>query len=100
MFGVFLGVVWNECKCQESIDTCLFQAKTDQHHPCPMRNRSVLVWGFGNAAHETARELQKYTQAAFGWRLTGRLLEGSETQSSSSRGALFVVFLNVAKNLQ
>ncbi|CAK9064305.1 unnamed protein product [Durusdinium trenchii] len=26
-------------------------------------NRSVLVWGFGNAAHETARELQKYTQA-------------------------------------
>eukprot|EP00434_Breviolum_minutum_P031390 symbB.v1.2.027760.t1/scaffold2735.1/size73862/8 len=25
-------------------------------------NRSVLVWGFGNAAHETARELQKFTQ--------------------------------------
>lgn len=30
----------------------------------PLRNRSVLVWGFGNAAHETARELQKFTQAA------------------------------------
>ena len=26
------------------------------------RNRSVLVWGFGNAAHETAREMQKFTQ--------------------------------------
>lgn len=25
-------------------------------------NRSVLVWGFGNAAHETAREMQKFTQ--------------------------------------
>ena len=29
------------------------------------RNRSVLVWGFGNAAHETARELQKFTQDCF-----------------------------------
>ncbi|CAE7029725.1 foxred2 [Symbiodinium natans] len=26
-------------------------------------NQSVLVWGFGNAAHETSREVQKFTQA-------------------------------------
>jgi len=26
-------------------------------------NQSVMIWGFGNAAHESARELQKYTQA-------------------------------------
>ena len=25
----------------------------------------MLVWGFGNAAHETARELQKFTQDCF-----------------------------------
>ena len=38
---------------------------TDYIHIFPSsvpRNRSVLVWGFGNAAHETAREMQKFTQ--------------------------------------
>ena len=27
----------------------------------------MLVWGFGNAAHETSRELQKFTQASKFW---------------------------------
>ena len=27
----------------------------------------MLIWGFGNAAHETSRELQKHTQASKFW---------------------------------